>query len=248
MGVFYNIYGSIAVMNRKRRSLAALVAIIAAITYMILAESRGSDSPPSVQSANQIIGSSETASGALDKLEVKGRAPKTGYSREAFGGDWAEINGCDVRNLVLQRDLKEVVISKEDGCTVLSGLLDDPYTKRQITFVRGANTSSKVQIDHIVALSDAWQKGARQLSSGKRYEFANDSLNLIAVDGPTNMNKGDGDAATWLPPNKEFRCRFVARQVAVKLKYLLWVTEAEKAAIERVLRKCPGQMLPKASQ
>jgi hypothetical protein len=95
-----------------------------------------------------------------------------------------------------------------------------------------------------VALSDAWQKGAQKLSFASRVQFANDPLNLLAVDGPTNSSKGDSDAATWLPPNKAYRCAYVARQVAVKRKYQLWVTSAERDAIARVLKACPGQKLP----
>jgi hypothetical protein len=98
----------------------------------------------------------------------------------------------------------------------------------------------EVQIDHVVALSDAWQKGAQKLSLATRTALANDPLNLLAVKGRLNSQKGDGDAATWLPPLKSYRCAYVARQVAVKAKYSLWVTVAEKAAIKGILDKCPG--------
>ena len=81
-----------------------------------------------------------------------------------------------------------------------------------------------MQIDHVVALSDAWQKGAQQLTATERLQLANDPVNLFAVDGPTNGSKGDGDAATWLPPNQAFRCTYVAHQIAAKAKYHLWVT------------------------
>jgi hypothetical protein len=104
--------------------------------------------------------------------------------------------------------------------------------------------SSKVQIDHVVALSDAWQKGAQQLTSEQRYQLANDPLELLAVDGQANTQKSDGDAATWLPPNKPYRCAYVARQVAVKQKYQLWITAAEHDAMQRVLSSCPSQLLP----
>lgn len=119
--------------------------------------------------------------------------------------------------------------------------LRDPFTGETIDFVRGQGTSTLVQIDHVVALSDAWQKGAQLLSAEERLDFANDPLNLLAVDGPTNASKGDGDAATWLPPNKGFRCDYVARQTAVKAKHGLWMTRAEHDAIHRILStQCPG--------
>ena len=100
---------------------------------------------------------------------------------------------------------------------------------------------SKIQIDHVVALSDAWQKGAQYMDYDVRNAMATDPLNLIAVDGDANKKKSDGDAATWLPPNKRFRCQYVARQVSVKYKYSLWVTDAEKQAIGRILANCPKE-------
>ena len=127
---------------------------------------------------------------------------------------------------------------------VATGVLHDPYTGKVINFVRGVGTSTAVQIDHVVALSDAWQKGAQKIPSASRYALYNDPLNLLAVDGPTNESKGDSDAASWLPPNKSFRCSYVARQIAVKRKYGLWVTLAEKTAIAAVLTACPKQALP----
>lgn len=190
-----------------------------------------------------------TALAALAALPVKGRAPRTGYQRELFGQAWSDVdrNGCDTRNDVLRRDLTAYVLKAGTrGCLVLRGTLHDPYTNTTIAFLRGQSTSSRVQIDHVVALSDAWQKGAQQLSYERRTAFANDPLNLLSVDGATNQRKGDGDAATWLPPQRAYRCAYVARQVAVKQRYRLWVTTAEREAIARVLRSCPGQALPVA--
>jgi len=177
----------------------------------------------------------------LETLDVKGRAPRTGYEREQFGQRWKDIdrNGCDTRNDVLARDLTAIV--RSGPCTVLSGSLADPYTGQAIAFQRGQGTSEQVQIDHVVALSDAWQKGAQQLAPEVRERFANDPLNLLAVDGPANQSKGDGDAATWLPSHKPTRCAYVARQVSVKAAYGLWVTRAEHDAIAGILSTCPEQ-------
>ncbi|MEV6262299.1 HNH endonuclease family protein [Streptomyces sp. NPDC051784] len=179
---------------------------------------------------------------AAEGLTVKGRAPKTGYDRDEFGSAWADTdrNGCGTRDDVLAEQLDDVS-RDSDGCKVLSGVLDpDPYTGTRITFERG---HSKVDIDHLVALSDAWQKGAQQWSDGKRRAFANDPLNLVAADSSTNRRKGDGDTATWLPPNKDYRCDYVAGQVSVKKKYGLWVTSAELDAMKKVLGGCPRQKL-----
>ena len=127
---------------------------------------------------------------------------------------------------------------------VATGTLADPYSGRTIPFQRGQDTSDDVQIDHVVALSDAWQKGAQALDATRRTAFANDPLNLLAVDGPLNQQKSDGDAATWLPPNRSYRCAYVARQVAVKVRYDLWTTRAERNAIATILGGCPDEPLP----
>ncbi|WP_245854738.1 GmrSD restriction endonuclease domain-containing protein [Flavimobilis soli] len=190
-----------------------------------------------------------TAEGALAQLRVKGRAPKTGYDRDRFRYRAVDLdrNGCDTRNDILRRDLRDVTIDGgTHGCVVLSGKLDDPYSSLRIAFTRGTSSSNAVQIDHVVALSDAWQKGAQAWDDATFASFGNDPLNLLAVDGPLNSQKGDGDAATWLPPNKAFRCQYVARQIAVKRAYDLWVTSAEKDAMTRVLAACPGEPLPTA--
>ena len=174
-------------------------------------------------------------------LLVKGRAPKTGYTRDQFGTAWKDVdrNGCDTRNDILNRDLKSIVykVSSKD-CVVSSGVLIDPYSGDTIDFLRGVATSADVQIDHVVALSNAWQTGAFKFTLEKRTAFANDPLNLLAVKGSLNSQKGDGDAATWLPPRKSYRCAYVSRQVAVKAKYGLWLTAPEKAAILKILNTC----------
>ena len=175
----------------------------------------------------------------LETLPVKGRAPKTGYTREAFGLPWTDDvdapggqNGCETRDDILRRDLTDVT---SHGCTVISGTLHDLYTGTTIPFHRG---SSSVQIDHVVALENAWQTGAQQLDLQTRQNFANDPANLQATDGLTNQRKGAGDAATWLPPNKGYRCMYVARQVDIKARYGLWVTQPEHDKIAQLLQGC----------
>lgn len=179
------------------------------------------------------------ASEVLELLEVKGRAPKTGYSREEFYSGWPSVDGCSLRQRIIKREFGESAVL--DGCTVIAGEYDEPYTGEHLVFRERSEISNGVQIDHVVALSDAWQKGAQYMTREVRYEIATDQLNLLAVDASANKKKSDGDAATWLPANKKFRCQYVARQVSVKYKYSLWVTEAEKGAIARVLESCPSQ-------
>ncbi|MGA1610329.1 MAG: HNH endonuclease family protein [Candidatus Nanopelagicaceae bacterium] len=187
------------------------------------------------------------AAEALEELKVKGRAPKTGYDRDLFGSPWSDVdrNGCDTRNDILARDL--VARTFEDSrerCVIIEGVLIDPYSGERIQFQRGQVTSLAVQIDHVVSLSNAWQTGAFRWSEEKRKRFANDPLNLLAVRGSLNAQKGDGDAATWLPPRRSYWCAFVARQIAVKREYRLWVTRPEKRAIEGILERCPKQRIP----
>jgi len=183
----------------------------------------------------------------IEAQVTKGRAAKTGYTRAQFGQTWADVdrNGCDTRNDILKRDLSaEVFKEKTRECVVLSGTLIDPFSGETINFVRGNTSSMEVQIDHVVALSNAWQTGAFKLSIKERTAFANDPLNLLAVKGRLNSQKGDGDAATWLPPLKSYRCDYVSRQIAVKIKYKLWFTAPEKEAMVRILKSCPEKALP----
>lgn len=180
----------------------------------------------------------------LAALTVKGRAPKTGYAREQFGRAWADVdrNGCDTRDDILRRDLEDPTFKPgARECVVLSGSLADPYTGARIPFEHG---QVGVDIDHVVALGDAWVKGASLWPPEKRLALANDPLNLLAVDASTNRSKGDGDAATWLPPSRAYRCKYVARQIAVKAKYALSLTQAEHDAMATILADCPGEPAP----
>jgi hypothetical protein len=227
-------------LNMRWRRILGLVLIAAVVTGC-------ADIQVTFDQARLPTGDAATA---LAALPVKGRAPRTGYDREQFGPSWRDIdrNGCDQRNDVLARDLDDVAYRPgTHSCVVQTGLLADPYSGHTVPFQRGEATSADVQIDHIVALSNAWQTGAQQLDTAVRERFANDPLNLMATDGAVNQSKGDGDAATWLPPARGFRCSYVARQVAVKAKYRLWVTAAEQDAIARVLGACPEQVLPSDS-
>jgi hypothetical protein len=198
----------------------------------------------SIPPASAVESAPGVALAVLETLPVKGRAPKTGYSRDAFGQRWADVdrNGCDTRNDILKRDMTSIVYkAKTRNCVVLSGTLIDRYSGETINFVRGDVSSMEVQIDHVVALSNSWQTGAFKLSIAQRTALANDPLNLFAVKGRLNSQKGDGDAATWVPPMKSFRCAYVAQQIAVKAKYSLWVVAPEKAAMLAILAQCPTQ-------
>lgn len=230
------------------------VAVIAAFAYMLDPGEVGS-APDGTVTASTDINPGQGAEvdlyrEMLASLEVKGRAPRTGYERELFGPAWSDDvtvefghNGCDTRNDILHRDLREVQAREGTrGCVVHSGILDDPYSGEEISFLRGQSTSSAVQIDHIVPLADAWQKGAQQWDETTRRNFANDPDNLLAVDGPLNQQKGAGDAATWLPPERSYRCEYARSIITVKDRYRVWVTDAEKQALSIQLDTCtPAQ-------
>jgi hypothetical protein len=197
--------------------------------------------PTSTRSAAPTVTSSQALT-LLATLAVKGRAPKTGYTRSLYGEAWADVdhNGCRTRDDVLTRDLTRR--QYRDRCVVVEGTLLDPYTHQTITFRK--SDAAAVQIDHVVSLSDAWQKGAQQWSPQKRLAFANDPLELLAVAGEVNAAKSDADAASWLPPYRPGWCAFVTRQVQVKARYGLWVTPAERQAMRRVLGACPAGPAP----
>lgn len=232
--------------SRTRRTIGLVLLIVALILLTIFLYQTSKkpvprDLPTSVKTVPVRIEDGLLATDGLKRLPVKGRAPKTGFQRAQFGDGWLNTGMCDTRNIILNRDMTEVLI--DDRCHVTSGVLIDPYTGNEIHFLRGIGTSELVQIDHVVSLSNAWQTGAQQLTIEERIRFANDPLELLAVDGLSNQNKSDGDAATWLPSNKAFRCQYVARQIAIKIRYNLWVTGPEKSAMERVLSSCPDQRL-----
>ncbi|MDE0572881.1 HNH endonuclease family protein [Demequina sp. B12] len=177
----------------------------------------------------------------LDGLEVRSLDPWNNYSRELFGRAWEDVdrNGCDTRNDILRRDLEDIVVrSGTGGCVVATGRLEDPYTGKTIAFERGWGTSNAVEIDHVVAMADAWRKGAQSWTAHDRELFANDPLNLLAVDGPTNQVKGASDPSQWLPPHQEYWCDYGARIVAVKSIYGLWVTREEAETLEELLMTC----------
>ena len=186
------------------------------------------------------------AADVLGTLNVDDSANPGGYDRDLFGFRKTDANndGCDVREDILARDLSDVRYKYRGSCTVASGILHDPYTGATIHFTRGVKTSSAVQIDHVVALENAWRSGANTWDTSKRYAFANDPYNLLAVDGPANQSKGSASAAYWLPTNSAYRCEYVARQIGVKAKYSLSVTSNEKTAMLAILHACPAQEIP----
>jgi uncharacterized protein DUF1524 len=203
-----------------------------------------SPSSPEGSRATTVGSEYDQARADAQRLPVKGWDRTSDFARSRFGEAWSDDvnvelghNGCNTRDDILRRDLTDLVV-RPGTCYAESGTLLDPYAHQTIGFVRGPLTSDAVQIDHVVSLSDAWYKGARNWDDQRRRDFANDPLNLLAVGGQANFDKAFRDAASWLPPNAEFRCDFVARQVRVKSTYGLWVSAKEKQTMQDVLAGC----------
>ncbi|WP_422113304.1 HNH endonuclease family protein [Gardnerella sp. DNF00536] len=236
--------------NQPRRQWLALcwLLVLAILCGIVI----GLILPKINHTAGQLTGEYEAngeAAQVLQKLHIA-HPHRSGYERQVFGYRTTDDdgNGCDVREDVLARDLQDIRYKYAGSCQVRSGLLHDPYTGKDIRFVRGRKTSALVQIDHVVALQNAWESGAWKWNTAKRLKFGNDMLNLLAVQGAANQEKGSASAAYWLPSNKSFRCAYVARQIAVKYKYGLTVTRAEKQSMAAILHNCNVQSLPSDKQ
>ncbi|MER7486398.1 HNH endonuclease family protein [Streptomyces sp. NPDC126497] len=179
----------------------------------------------------------------IAEVATKGRGPRTGYDRDEFGYAWMDTadgvplarNGCDTRNDVLRRDGQEVRFRSGSDCVVVAMTLDDPYTGTTIEWRK--QEAAEVQIDHVVPLSYSWQMGASRWPEAKRERLANDTLNLIPVQGRANSAKGDSGPATWLPPDKRIRCAYAVRFAQVAVKYEMPVTAADK---RMMLEQCGG--------
>lgn len=233
---------------KHRRLIALIAAFVGVVIWLVInPESYEKEFVQAENDGEDYVAVAITESDAeaklavdiLELLEVKGRAPKTGYTREEFYNGWPMVEGCNLRQRIIKREFGDSAVL--DGCNVVAGEFDEPYTGEHLKYENREEISKRIQIDHVVALSDAWQKGAQYFDKETRYRIATDPLNLLAVDATANGEKSDGDAATWLPANKKFRCQYVARQISVKYKYALWVTVAEKEAMGRILNNCPKE-------
>ncbi|GGD19331.1 hypothetical protein GCM10007231_18080 [Nocardioides daphniae] len=189
---------------------------------------------------------------ALDALTSLPSVPRSpaglpAYDRDAFGRAWDDVegNGCNQRDDVLLRDAVPgtTVLGRQGACRhdVLAGTWIDPYTGRELVLddLKDLRRAQAVQIDHVVPLAEAWRSGASQWSSARRRAFANDLDVLLAVDGPTNMSKGDDDPAAWRP-RQSHQCAYAARWVVVKRDWGLAVDESERRALTEMLSTCRG--------
>ncbi len=225
-------------MNDGKRNFLA-VSIITAFLFMNSTAGHAvpSASPLALNSAmkKQVT----AAQKMLNAIRVTTSADPRDYDRDFhFGDAWVDVenNRCDTRNDILRRDLTNEVF--DGSCTILSGVLKDPYTGKTINFKRGVSTSLAVQIDHVIPLHLAWQYGAANWTLGKRVAFANDPINLIAVDGPTNSRKSDSGPDEWLPPREKYQCTYSIRFIRVAYLYQVKITPASKSALASELKSC----------
>lgn len=172
-------------------------------------------------------------SAELDGLTVAGWASMTGYSRDRFPTWDSQGQGCDTRDRVLQRDGRNVVTG--DDCKILNGAWTSAYDGEQV------DDPSKLDIDHVVPLADAWRTGAAAWTDEKREAFANDLTRpqLVAVSASSNRSKGDQDPSQWRPPRHDYWCTYAESWVTVKAYWHLSVTTDEKAALVELLGTCP---------
>jgi Protein of unknown function (DUF1524) len=160
-----------------------------------------------------------------------------GYQRTRdFGPAWSvdvDRNGCGTRDDILRRDLAKVQL--RGRCTVIAGVLVDPYTGRSVTFSK--SHAAVVQIDHVVPLGAAWARGARDWPQSERERFANDPVNLLATSAAANESKSDRGPAEWLP-RAGFRCAYAVQWVGVSTRYKLAVTPPDKSSLTVLLSRC----------
>jgi hypothetical protein len=208
----------------------------------------------STQSAGRFLAAADvpTVAPGVDVLagiaEIPQRIRGNDYRRAAFGDSWTDDNaapgghnGCDTRNDILDRDLVDKTYVSISRCpnAVATGTLHDPYTSETINLVRGNQTGAAVQIDHLVPLAYAWDQGARNWTDEMRVRFANDPANLLAVDGPINEDKSDGEPAVWMPPNHAFWCQYAVQFVAVMRGYGLPVDAPSVPVLRDAAGTCP---------
>ena len=238
-------------MRNHRASLLALFAVLLALTgctFELQLEEAAQPSLTSVGQGDVPAGTLDpsAAAAALVDLRIAEKTSMDGYERGCgegegcvFGPAWADVdrNGCDQRNDVLHRDLTDVQVREgTQGCVVVAGILDDPYTGAVLPFVK--TDAALVPIDHVVPLAAAWVQGAAEWTPEDRAYFANDVANLIATTRSENSAKSDSTADEWVPPDPTYGCSYATVVITVKDAYDLAVTPAEAGALEGLLATC----------
>ena len=222
-----------------------LIALLVVAVFIAVRKAQGDDAtagPPTTPqqststTAGPPTGDDRSAAELFATLVVKEEADRQGYAREAFGEGWlTDSSGCDVRNQVLAEESRVPVERDADGCTVVAGEWLSIYDNYSTPH------AEELEIDHVVALAEAWDSGANDWSSERRVQFANDLARpdaLIAVSAATNQSKSDRDPAEWMPPNDGAWCRFAAAWINQKAAWQLTIDPAERDALRNVLTSC----------
>lgn len=234
-------------MSRRQTLWLAIAAMLAVVVaYQVTATAHG----PSEHVAEADIPTVAPGADVLAGIaEIPQRMRGNDYRRAAFGESWTDEtsapgghNGCDTRNDILDRDLidKTYVAISRCPTAVATGTLRDPYTNATVPFLRGNQTGAAVQIDHLVPLALAWDLGARTWTDEMRERFANDPANLLAVDGPTNQDKGDKQPSLWMPPNAAFHCQYAMQYIEVLRGYQLPVDAPSAPVLRQAAQTCPA--------
>lgn len=231
-----------AEVARLRRVVSSCPVVSSTTTAAPLASfptttTRGSVSPanvPTTTTASAVVGGTTDALTELAKVKISPEYT-TGYDRELFP-HWKDLDGdgCDTRKEVLIRDSRSTAVVGS-SCTVTSGTWYSPYDGATWT------NPSNIQIDHVVALNEAWQSGAYAWTTQQRTNYANDltdSRTLLAVTDSVNQSKSAKDPTQWLPPLVEYRCTYLANWVSVKVRWSLSMDEAEHATVKSALAGC----------
>ncbi|HEY3632400.1 MAG TPA: HNH endonuclease family protein [Jatrophihabitantaceae bacterium] len=214
--------------TRSVRRLVALGAIVGITVATVAFASPALAYPPTPPDA-------ATSRTHLGTLTVSAPGSMTGYSRDKFPHWIAQPSygaNCDTREVVLKRD----------GTGVTTGSDCYPTGGSWYSVYDGTTTTvpSKVQIDHIVPLADAWRSGASSWTTARRQAYANDLTDpqLIAVSASSNESKGDKDPSEWKPPSQSEWCFYARDWIQVKYVFALHITSTEKTALSSMLDTC----------
>ncbi|MVU77044.1 DUF1524 domain-containing protein [Nocardia sp. ET3-3] len=233
--------------RRWRRLFATSVILVAVAAggtalYLNRHEQPRADAPPTGDPDGTRLLDPAQARTGLDRLTVAWNRNWESYQRNSFGPGWSgrggEVvlrDGCTAREDVMKRDLTETRLGDSNSCLVLAGTLVDPYTGERLPYDRFK--ASQIEIDHVVALGDAWRSGASQWNPGQREAFANDVGNLLAVQKQANQDKGSKTPDQW-KPRQSYWCDYARRWVSVKSRWGLTVQPTERSALSDMLDTC----------
>ena len=214
----------------KWRIAANGVALVVVISTVSITSAAGFDTRLTLSPQRKFVAAD--AKSVLSTIKVENEY-KTGYKRSLFI-HWADLNGdgCDTREEILKRDSTSKPQVDPYRCYVVAGDWVSPYD--------GAKLSDRgdVDIDHVVALKEAWDSGAWAWSESQRKAYANDMTDrrtLIAVTDRVNVSKSDKDPSNWMPPLRSYWCAYLGDWISVKARWGLSMDQSEFGRINNFL-------------